>query len=120
MMLQPLSSDLQRKVIKMQMEGNAFFDHLMALIPVRQEQPATAGQQEADALFFTKLVETQAYRYFLKLNQAGADELKELLARVLLFLVEATGEPVRPCTTGGVPHQFSTHASVSVHFCTHA
>ena len=35
--LLPLTNDLQRKVIKMQMRGNKFFDHLMTLIPLRQE-----------------------------------------------------------------------------------
>ena len=35
--LLPLTTDLQRKVIKMQMRGSVFFDHLITLVPLRQE-----------------------------------------------------------------------------------
>ena len=44
--------------------------------------------------FLDKLVKTDAYNYFLALNQMGEGALQEMLARVLLFLVEASGEPV--------------------------
>ena len=39
-------------------------------------------------------METEAYIYFLSLNQLQAEPLQEMLSRVLLFLVEASGEPV--------------------------
>ena len=92
MNLLPLTSELQRKVIKMQMRGNQFFDHLMALVPLRQE--TMPSKEQVEDTFIAQLVETDAYAYFLKLGQFEAEELQEMLQNVLLFLVEASGEPV--------------------------
>eukprot|EP00966_Prymnesium_polylepis_P112117 2593536-Prymnesium_polylepis.1 len=105
----------------MQMRGNKFFDYLMTLIPLRQETvrwlpdsvpcvactsrryilacapdtctslPAQANDLDA---FLERLLKTDAYQYFVALKQMKEDELQAMLGRVLLFLVEASGEPV--------------------------
>ena len=67
--LLPLTNELQRRVIKMQMKGNKFFDFLMTLVPLRQE----AGDEDA---FVDKLVKTEAYQYFLSLQQLQPDALQ--------------------------------------------
>ena len=58
--------------------------------------PPYAQGSDVDG-FVEKMLQTEAYTYFLSLKQMSAEALQDMLTRVLLFLVEGTWPIFEPC-----------------------